>query len=104
LVKNGNVLSDVEEFQVELVNPEYEQISLSLSETKPLEDELVNEDDEFPEIVCFTSHLHIKNIIHSSVPIEYLSTSPKGIATIFHVADWTDQNHAWKNYQYPDFQ
>ena len=31
------------------------------------------------------------------MPIEYPSTSPEGVATIFHVADWTDSNHAWKN-------
>ncbi|CAG8584127.1 43618_t:CDS:2 [Gigaspora margarita] len=49
-------LSDVEEFQVELVDPECEQASeLSMSENEPFEDEddeLVNEDDEFPEIAC----------------------------------------------------
>ncbi|CAG8798197.1 15494_t:CDS:2, partial [Gigaspora margarita] len=78
-------LSDVEEFQVELVDPECEQASeLSLSENEPFEDELVNEDDElvnmadeFPEIACFTSHLHIKNIVHSSVPVEYPLTLPE---------------------------
>ena len=56
-----------------------------------------NKDEEVSEIASFTSHFHIKNIIHSNVPVEYSSTSPEGVATIFHVADWTDSNHAWKN-------
>ncbi|CAG8724938.1 18285_t:CDS:2, partial [Racocetra persica] len=30
----------------------------------------------------------------------YPSTSPEGVATIFHVADWADPNHAWKNSPY----
>jgi len=59
---------------------------------------LAEEDDkEISEIACFTSHFHIKNIIHSSVPVEYPSTSPEGVATIFHIADWADSSYAWKN-------
>ena len=58
---------------------------------------MVNDDDEIPEIACFTSHFHVKNIIHFSVPAEYPSTSPEGVATIFHIEDWTDSSHAWKN-------
>ena len=54
-------------------------------------------DEEVPEIACFTSRYRVKNIIHSNVPIEYPSTSPEGVATIFHVADWTDSSHAWKD-------
>lgn len=50
-------ISDVEEFQYDQVDPEFE-------------------------------------------PVEYPSTSPEGVATIFHIADWVDPNHAWKNIQY----
>ncbi|CAG8743400.1 15566_t:CDS:10 [Cetraspora pellucida] len=91
-------ISDVEKFQNDLVNPEYEQ-ELSDTDTEQF-DEFLNEDDEFPEIACFTSRFQIKNIIHSSMPVEYPSTSPEGIATIFHVEDWTDPSHTWKNIQY----
>ncbi|CAG8502738.1 14576_t:CDS:2, partial [Dentiscutata heterogama] len=73
---NKPVLSDVEEFQVELVDPEYKQAvfifhvrksELSLSEIEPFEDELVNENDEFFKIACFTSCFNIKNIVYSSI-------------------------------------
>ncbi|PKY54712.1 hypothetical protein RhiirA4_473675 [Rhizophagus irregularis] len=85
-------MSDVEEFQLELVNPELEQ---ELSENDPPREESVdNKDEEVTEIASFTTRFHIKNIIHSNVPVEYPSTSPEGVATIFHIADWTDSNHA----------
>ncbi|CAG8571189.1 7384_t:CDS:2, partial [Cetraspora pellucida] len=40
-------------------------------------DEFLNEDDKFPKIACFISHFQIKNIIHSSVSVEYSSTLPE---------------------------
>ena len=69
-----------------------------LPEIEPLGEELSDDkDEEVPEIASFTSRFHIKNIIHFNVPVEYPSTSPEGVATIFHIADWTDSSHAQKN-------
>ncbi|CAG8671029.1 17187_t:CDS:2 [Cetraspora pellucida] len=42
-------------------------------------------------------------IIHSNVPVKYLSTSPEGIVTIFHISDWTNSSHAWKNVKWYSF-
>ncbi|PKK56852.1 hypothetical protein RhiirC2_799166 [Rhizophagus irregularis] len=68
-----NNISDFEDFPIELLNPEFEQ---ELSEIEPLREELNNDkDEEVSEIASFTS---------------------QGVATIFHVADWTDSN--WAKY------
>ena len=96
-------ISDVEDYPPELVNPEFEQVfnfyikknffimtfskNISniifglyqeLPEIEPLGEELSDDkDEEVPEIASFTSRFHIKNIIHSNVPVEYPSTSPE---------------------------
>ncbi|PKY57785.1 hypothetical protein RhiirA4_479126, partial [Rhizophagus irregularis] len=63
-----NNISDFEDFPIELLNPEFEQ---ELSEIEPLREELTNDkDEEVSEIASFTSRFHIKNIIHSNVPVE----------------------------------
>ncbi|CAG8805892.1 21778_t:CDS:2 [Cetraspora pellucida] len=82
-------ISDVEEFQFDEVNPEFEQES----ETESLVEELID-NKEIPEIACFISWFHIKTIIHSNLPIEYSATSPEEVATIFHITDWADPSHA----------
>ncbi|CAG8831136.1 43639_t:CDS:2, partial [Gigaspora margarita] len=80
-------LSDVEEHQFDLVNPEYEPEKLSESESLSEESINNNSNEEISEIACFISCFLVKTVIYFNVPIEYLSTSQDGIATIFHVAD-----------------
>ncbi|CAG8747901.1 13536_t:CDS:2, partial [Dentiscutata heterogama] len=82
-------ISDVEEFQYDQVDPEFEQES----EAESLVDESIDEEEKIPETACFTSWFHVKTIIHFNIPVEYLSNSPEGVATIFHIADWANPNH-----------
>ncbi|CAB4404792.1 unnamed protein product [Rhizophagus irregularis] len=73
-------MSNVEEFQLEL----------ELSENDPPREKSVDNKDEIMK-------KSLKLLVLQHVPVEYPSTSPEGVATIFHIADWTDSNHTWKN-------
>ncbi|CAG8579907.1 9311_t:CDS:2, partial [Dentiscutata heterogama] len=74
-------ISDVEEFQYDQVDPEFKQES----EAELLVEESIDDEEEISETACFISQFHIKTIIHSNILVEYPSTSPKGVATIFHI-------------------
>ncbi|CAI2189308.1 18783_t:CDS:2 [Funneliformis geosporum] len=65
-----------EDFQFELVNPEFEQ---ELYEIEPLEEELANDDEKILELLVYVSFTY-KSIIYSNVPVEYPSTSPDYIS------------------------
>lgn len=53
-------------------------------------EESIDDDEEISETACFTSRVHIEAIIHFNIPVEYPSTSPEVVATIFHIAGWAD--------------
>ncbi|CAB5377238.1 unnamed protein product [Rhizophagus irregularis] len=44
--------------------------------------------------------LNVKEVIYSTIPIEYPKTSEAGVATVFNVTGWTNQRDCWNNIQY----
>ncbi|CAG8825835.1 9567_t:CDS:2, partial [Gigaspora margarita] len=90
LERDNNIvnISDVEEFQYDQVDPEFEELEAESLVEEPINnEELIDNDEEIPEIACFIFQFYIKTIIHSSIPVEYPATLPEGVATIFHIAD-----------------
>ncbi|CAG8835608.1 35697_t:CDS:2, partial [Gigaspora margarita] len=88
--------SDIEELQYD-VDPEFEQWYIKSKLLSGIRRELLVEglidDEEVLKTAYFTFRFHIKTIIHSDMPVEYPSTLPEVVATIFHIADWNNNKN-----------
>ncbi|PKK75373.1 hypothetical protein RhiirC2_773695 [Rhizophagus irregularis] len=56
--------------------------------------------EEVDSIAVFSQKISVKEVIYSTIPIEYPKTSEAGVATVFNVTGWTNQRDCWNNIQY----
>ncbi|GET01839.1 hypothetical protein GLOIN_2v1781650 [Rhizophagus clarus] len=71
-----------------IILSDIETISKDETITESDPSESFNDDDEIEQVSFFTKFLLITKVIHSAFPVEYLKTSPQGVATIFNISDW----------------
>ncbi|CAG8628156.1 12755_t:CDS:2, partial [Dentiscutata heterogama] len=57
----------------------------------------VSENQDLQEIVFFTKKLHVNQIIHTALPVEYPVTSEDGLTTIYNVSGWDNYMDAFNN-------
>ncbi|CAB4426981.1 unnamed protein product [Rhizophagus irregularis] len=55
--------------------------------------------EEVDSIAVFSQKTSVKEVIYSTIPIEYPKTSEAGVATV-NVTGWTNQGDCWNNIQY----
>uniref|UniRef100_U9V3T5 Galactose oxidase n=1 Tax=Rhizophagus irregularis (strain DAOM 181602 / DAOM 197198 / MUCL 43194) TaxID=747089 RepID=U9V3T5_RHIID len=48
-------------------------------------------EEEVDSIAVFSQKISVKEVIYSTIPIEYPMTSEAGVATVFNVTGWTNQ-------------
>ncbi|EXX57144.1 hypothetical protein GLOIN_2v1782187 [Rhizophagus irregularis DAOM 181602=DAOM 197198] len=55
-------------------------------------------EEEVDSIAVFSQKISVKEVIYSTIPIEYPMTSEAGVATVFNVTGWTNQRDCWNNF------
>lgn len=56
-----------------------------------------NNEEEEETIAVFSQKTSVKEVIYSTVPVEYPKTSESGVATVFNITGWTNPKDCWKN-------
>ena len=56
----------------------------------------LNEEEE-ETIAVFSQKTSVKEVIYSTIPVEYPKTSESGVATVFNVTGWTNPKDCWNN-------
>jgi hypothetical protein len=56
----------------------------------------LNEEEE-DSIAVFSQKASVKEVIYSTIPIEYPKTSEVSVATVFNVTGWTNPRDCWNN-------
>ncbi|CAG8597947.1 13769_t:CDS:2, partial [Dentiscutata erythropus] len=57
-------------------------------------------DNEINKIYSITENLRVKEIRHTIFPMEYLPTSPEGIAICYNIENWESYEAVFENMQY----
>ena len=56
-----------------------------------------NNEEEEETIAVFSQKTSVKEVIYSTVPVEYPKTSESGVATVFNITGWTNPKDCWNN-------
>ncbi|CAG8781270.1 36111_t:CDS:2 [Gigaspora margarita] len=83
---------DVNEYSESLFNEDSDQNISDISD--------VSKNQDLQEIAFFTKKLHVNQIIHTALPVEYPATFKDGVATIYNVSSWDNFIDAFSNIQY----